>query len=174
MIKKKSVGLQVLGKNASGELVALLQVRAGWNAEKNSPESYPGACQVTVHGKLEESEDFHQALLREVGEELGEEIVSPVAKLLDAGRLVELVNENTPEKEIITYGAIVDNNLLQKLTDRQKTKSFGGFKIIFSSDIDKIVDIRTFSKETGVADEKVIAMFPDEKEAVRLAFEKLK
>ena len=59
------------------------------------------------------------------------------------------------------------------LVNKPKTKSFGGFKIISSSDVSKIVDIKTINKETGVSNETTIAMFPDEKEAVRLAFEKL-
>ena len=59
--KKKSVGVQILSRDKKGALVAILQVRSQWNEEKNSPESYPGTCQVTVHGKLEEGEDFiHQ------------------------------------------------------------------------------------------------------------------
>ncbi len=66
-MKKRSVGIQLLGKNTLGELVAILQVRAKWNSEKNTPETWPGACQVTAHGKLEDGEDFMQALFRETG-----------------------------------------------------------------------------------------------------------
>ncbi len=173
MEKKKSVGVQFLCKNKRGELVAILQVRAGWNAEKNTPESYPGACQVTAHGKLELGEDFTQALLREVKEELGEEAYANIKKIPETGKLTELVHENKPEKEIITYGVIIDDDTLKKLISRQKNKSFGGFKIIRASDISKIVDIKTINKEVGVTDETTIAMFPDDKEAVRIAFEKL-
>ncbi len=42
--KKKSVGVQILSRDKNGALAAILQVRSQWNEEKNSPESYPGAC----------------------------------------------------------------------------------------------------------------------------------
>jgi hypothetical protein len=38
--KKKSVGIQLISQ-VSGGLVAILQVRAAWNAEKNAPETWP-------------------------------------------------------------------------------------------------------------------------------------
>ena len=173
MNKKRSVGTQLLGKEKSGALVAILQVRSEWNAEKNSPESYPGACQVTVHGKLEEGEDFIQALLREIGEELDPAIVPIVDQLSKTGKLVELSSVHTPEKDVITYGAIVEENVLKILTDKPKSRSFGGFRMIRRNEVEGIIDIRTINKETGVTDEKVIAMFPDEKEAVLTAFQKL-
>lgn len=172
-MKKQSVGMQFLAEDTSGKLVAVLQVRPKWNQEKNTPESYPGACQVTVHGKLEEGEDFLQALLREVGEELGEEIVPVVKDLRENKKLIELVNLEDPEKHIITYGGIVEKAVLNKSTSREKSREFGGFKLIQQNEIEKIVDVQTFDKNTGVTDENTIAMFPDEKEAVKIAFEKL-
>src|SRR3989338_3226480 len=171
--KKKSVGVQFLGKDKKGELVAILQVRGEWNAEKNAPESYSGACQVTAHGKLEKGENFMQALLREVREELGNEIVPIVQKLSDAGDLKELVNFDSPEKQIITYGAIVEESVWKAMIGREKSSSFGGFRIIRHDDVEKISDIRTFDKTLGVTDETTIAMFPDEKEVVKIAFKKL-
>ena len=95
--KKKSVGIILIGKTA-GELMAILQVRGVWNQEKNAPESYAGACQVTVHGKLEEGEDFMQALWLEMTEELGAEVL-PAIKAL---RLIELVKNDSEEQQIIT------------------------------------------------------------------------
>ncbi len=172
-VKKKAVGIQLLGKNTNGELVAILQVRAKWNTEKNAPESWPGACQVTVHGKLEKGEDFMQALLREVAEELDEEIASIVQKLSKDGKLKELINYDISEKQIITYGAIVSEDVLQTLVKKEKSDSFGGFRIIKRDEVEKIVDIQKFDKTLGVIDKNVIAMFPDEKEIVRLAFKKL-
>ena len=172
--KKKSVGVQLLSKNTNGELVAILQVRAKWNAEKNAPESWPGACQVTAHGKLEEGEDFLQALLREVKEELGEEIVPIIKRLSDSGELKELSNYDTPEKQIITYGAIVVEDVLKTLLEKEKTDSFGGFKLIKYNEVEKILDIQKFDKTIGVAEENIIAMFLDEAETVKIAFKKLR
>ena len=171
--KKKAVGLQLLSRDATGELSAILQVRGKWDKEKNMPESYPGACQVTVHGGLEQGEDFMQALFRETEEELGNEMRPVVENLFRTGKLQELVNFETPEKQTITYGAIVEKNILNILFSRSKSPSFGGFKLIQSNQVDKIVDLRTLNKEIGVTDKNIIAMFPDEKESLRLAFEKL-
>ncbi|KKP87324.1 MAG: hypothetical protein UR90_C0009G0005 [Parcubacteria group bacterium GW2011_GWC1_35_8] len=173
MTKKKSVGIQLLGKNVDGKLVAILQVRAKWNAEKNAPETYAGSCQVTVHGRLEEGEDFLQALLREVKEELGEEIVPAIKKLSENNKLIELVNLEMPEKHVITYGGIVEEVILKQLLNKEKTKSFGGFRIIARNEIRKIVDIKISDRIVGITDKNIIAMFPDEKEAVQLAFKKL-
>ncbi|MEI7709627.1 MAG: NUDIX hydrolase [bacterium] len=172
-MQKKSVGLQLLSKNTNGELVAILQVRAKWNAEKNAPETFPGACQVTVHGKLEEGEDFIEALLREVAEELGKEIVPHVQKLIDTQNLKELITNQTPEKHVITYGALVGTDILNILINREVNDSFGGFKIITQKEIAQIVDMKTIDKIEGVTDQKTIAMFPDEKQAVSRAFELL-
>jgi len=166
--KKKAVGVILLSKDEKGELVAILQVRSKWNAEKNAPESWPGACQVTAHGKLEEGENFMQALLREVGEELGEEMVPVIKELADKKRLVELTNYDTTEIQIITHGAIVDTDILNMLLNKKKTNSFGGFKLIKQSDVDKIIDIKTIDKITGVIDENMIAMFPDTKKLCKL------
>lgn len=171
-IKKRSVGIQLLGKNKDGGLVALLQIRAKWNAEKNAPESWPGMCQVTAHGKLEEGEDFMQALFREVQEELGSEMLSAVKKLSETGNLKELINYEKPEKHVITYGAIVEENIWKNMVNREKKASFGGFKVIKPNDVKKIVDLKHIDRNAGVTDD-TIAMFPDEKEAVKMAFNKL-
>ncbi|MES3032297.1 MAG: NUDIX domain-containing protein [Patescibacteria group bacterium] len=171
--KKKSVGIQLLAKDAGGKLVAILQVRAKWNAEKSCPESWPSMCQVTAHGKLEEGEDFLQALFRETQEELGDEIAVLVKKLHQNGKLVELTNLDTPEKQVITYGAIVDENVYKEMITREKKASFGGFRVIKINDVKKITDLKHIDRNAGVTDAKIIAMFPDEKEAVKIAFEKL-
>lgn len=170
--KKKAVGIQLMGRDADGELLAILQVRAKWNAEKNAPESWPGACQVTAHGKLEKGENFIQGLLREVEEELGGEAASALHAQIE--NLKELRNVDTPEKHIITYGLVLEEGVLRNMLARAKSSTFGGFQIIRESDIDKIIDIQKIDKEKGVTEKNVIAMFPDEKEAVKIAFEKLK
>ncbi len=171
--KKKSVGIQLLGKNKDGGLVAILQVRAKWDAEKNCPESYPGMCQVTAHGGLEEGEDFMQALFREVQEELGDELLLIVKKLSETGKLIELINYEKPEKQVITYGAIIEEKVWKNMINREKKASFGGFRVIRPNDVKKIVDLKHIDRNTGVTDENTIAMFSDEKEAVKMAFEKL-
>lgn len=173
-MQKKSVGLQIVSKNVSGELVAILQVRAKWNTEKNVPETFPGCCQVTVHGKLEDGEDFIQALKRETEEELGKEVSPHILKLIDAQNLKELTNNQTPEKHIITYGVLIDADTLNILINREVNNSFGGFKVITQKDIAQIVDMKTIDKIKGVTDASTIAMFPDDKEAASQALELFK
>ena len=173
--KKKSVGVILLCRTEEG-WVAILQVRSEQNPEKeNAPESYPGGCQVTVHGGLKGEENFLQALLREIREELGEEGTLVILALFDMkeGQLTRLVDDDRPEKQSVTYGGIVKEYVLDTLVAKEKGPTFGGFKVIYRHEVDQIVDLRTFDKTTGVTDEDVIAMFSDEKEAVRLAFEKL-
>ena len=69
---KKSVGLVVMTmlpkKDGSKVLAAILQRRGTFNTEKMEPESWPGCCQVTCHGRLEEGEDFELGLFNELGE----------------------------------------------------------------------------------------------------------
>ena len=166
--RKKSVGIVLFNKTAAG-LVVILQIRGTWNAEKNCPESWPGGCQVTAHGKLESGEDFTQALYREVAEELGAEIL-PAIKTL---RLIELVNKNSSEEQIITYGAVVGEDIFKMLMSKPKSKTFGGFKLVRRNEIAKIVDLSNINKNIGATDQNTIAMFPDEKEAMCVAFEKL-
>jgi 8-oxo-dGTP pyrophosphatase MutT (NUDIX family) len=172
--KKKAVGVILLARNGEGEeLFAISQVRSWWNKEKNAPESWPGGCQVTAHGGLEEGENPIQALMREAEEELGEEIVPILRRLFKTGDIHELINLYTPEKEIVTYGAILEEYFCQDFTGRQKSPSFGGFRAIQRHEVERILNLGTFDRKNGVMDETIIAMFPDDKEAVRLAFEKL-
>ena len=124
-------------------------------------------------GGIEEGEDFIQAIFREISEELGPEIVPFIRELFANGKFKELIDLETPEGHIVTYGGIVTEKVCKVLLAKQKDRSFGGFKIIRSNEINKIIDLQTINKDTGVTDEETIAMFRDEKEAVRLAFLKL-
>ena len=67
---KRSVGLLVMTA-INSHLVALLSRRGVWNYEKGGFESWPGAYQITAHGKAKGEEDVKTNLEREVGEELG-------------------------------------------------------------------------------------------------------
>ncbi len=50
---------------------AILQKRGEFNHETMSPESWPGACQPTMHGDVMEGEDPEDAFDREFFEKLG-------------------------------------------------------------------------------------------------------
>ena len=75
--KKRSGGLAILLSNVpgEGELVELLSTRGLVNPEKLPKgeilESFPGGCQIAVHGRVKEEESELDALYREVQEEFG-------------------------------------------------------------------------------------------------------
>lgn len=168
-MKKKSVGLVLLVDmpGEDGGLRALLQRRGRFNFEEGTPESRPGGCQVTAHGKLEEGEDFMKALLREVAEELG-----TAAALLISGRASELVGvvhqqEGEGKEEAVTFALKVDSSFVHFI---RLGPSTGGFHLVSRAGLGDIQNLRDFDKIDGVQDTYVIAMFPDEQEAVIKAF----
>lgn len=179
-MKKTSVGLVVLTDVPSmGGLVAVLQVRGEFNHEKMGPESYPRACQITVAGKCKEGEALLNGLLREAKEELGEKIAKLVEYRWHAGAILELGRVETDEKLVVNFGVRVPCMDLFGCEDTglpssvQLHPSTGGVRLITSDKVESIMNIKQFDKNDGVNDSSVTAMFPDEKEAVRLAFEKL-
>lgn len=164
----KSVGLVVLTDIPEIGLVAVLRERGFFNFEEMAFESWPGACQVTVHGRLKEGEDFITALLREMTEELGNDFAFDITtllatKLMVFGKIMHIQGE----KEIITYAVKVDPLLLRKI--RLATDS-GAIRFVTLEQSPKIADISSFDKRTGVQDRRIIAMFADEKDAVASAF----
>jgi len=162
--RKVSVGLIIMTKSPTGELVAVLQRRGRLNDEKDwMPESYPGAYQVTAHGKVEEGEDTHQALHREIGEELGG-VLAKVIGVLEPALLVA-------QEEKKTFGVFIERVALKHIRLHPST---GGLCFVNQADADSIQNLRKFNKEIGVTDLNTIAMFPDEFGALRIAFEKFK
>jgi len=165
--KKVSVGLVVLTDISSmGGRVAVLQRRGEFNHEKMGAESYPGACQVTVHGKVEKSESTFTALYREFAEELGKTAL----RVFLPSALKNLSNIVTEEKEVMTYGTVLPASFLKEV---QLNPSSGGLVLLTEDRMDSIQDLHSFDKKEGVTDRRIIAMFPDEKEAVRKAFRDL-
>ncbi|MBI2024888.1 MAG: hypothetical protein HYT03_02280 [Candidatus Harrisonbacteria bacterium] len=156
MGQKRSVGLVVVTDIPNMGRVAVLNRRGDFNYETMKPESYPGGCQVTVHGKAEENEEITEALKREELEELGE-----LGYAFDSNKFIELSRLESEDKLIVTYGIYVPPE---------------SFPLVFLSanQVEGIQDLRTFDKKEGVTDRRVVAMFLDEKEAIRLAFEKLR
>ena len=160
---------------AAGKWYVALQVRPYWNTEKNKRESWPGGHQVTAHGKLKDDEDFIQSLVRETEEEIGYEAASVVQRLAASGELIKLVDHDGEKEHAITFGAVIGNpadvEAVLAGTNRTTKKQVTTLIRLVNEDVE-IVDLRQFDKEAGVTNDS-IAMFPDEKEAVRLAFEKL-
>lgn len=170
MAKKVSVGLVVLTDVPDmGGRVAVLQRRGEFNHEKMKPESFPGACQVTAHGKVEEGENRFEALGREFIEELGKAVGDLIFRL--GASPVELSRIVTEEKEAVTYGALFPATFLQSV---KLNPSSGGLVLLTEDKVDSIQDLGSFDKKEGVTDRRVIAMFPDEIEAVRQAFAQIR
>ena len=167
--KKRSVGLVILTKIPVMGLVAVLQRRGKFNHEKDwGAESFPGACQVTAHGKLEGAESFVEGLHRELAEELGTPFREGVFNETEG--IIRLVDDITLEKEVVTYGIVVKPETLNLARFGPST---GGFDFVTRDGAGNIRNLKEFSKTDGVTDLKTIAMFPDEIEAVQKAFEVL-
>lgn len=148
--------------------VAILQTRGKFNYEKRTSETYTGATQITVHGSIKENEEESEALVREVKEELGYEVGQEIES-----RKNELIELNRIEKDglaNVNFGIILPHEYLQKV---KLPPSSGGLKLLPKEKIEEISVLKKSDREHGIQDGKVIAMFPDDIEAVRLAFEKL-
>lgn len=164
---KKSVGLIVITKHPqTSDPIAVLVRRGKYNHEKGwSKESYPGACQVTVHGKLESEESPIEALFREIREELGDVFLRIVKKLTDPPRLVW----EDAEMGVRTYGVAVHHSALSFIA---LGPSSGGLQFVTCEEVKDILNLRTFDKSIGVKDVDTVAMFPDEIEALKAAFDR--
>ncbi len=178
-MKKTSVGLVVLADIPTmGGLNAVLQERGKFNHEENRPESWPGACQVTAHGKCVEGESIRNGLIREIREELGDKMAHVFVNMA-ADDVIELNRVETDEKLVVTYGCRFAANTIfgeHPLSDNIFCLHDSALRLrmVNRQEVEKIVDLaKNFTKAEGVKDRSVTAMFADEKEAVRLAFEKL-
>mgnify|MGYP001560009719 FL=1 len=165
---KRSVGLLIMTR-IKGELVAVLQRRGEFNHEKMEPETWPGACQITTHGQINECEDVWHALKRELGEELGER----TKKFFDiASDHIEILNKiASGDKEVTTAGIFVADakELLETI---QLNASSGGLRILQKDELNRIQNILLgYIKEKGIELRSTIVMFPDEIVAVKKAFE---
>jgi len=125
------------------------------------PETWPGACQVSVHGGLQNEENFEQALLREISEEMP-------GLLIDPDDLTELYHKVSDEKETITYGFVSRKNLKELLSSFSLHSCTGGLKIINERNIASIQELSNNDK-LGVTDRE-IKMFQDEIQALKNGF----
>ena len=160
--KRKSVGLLLVIRNSEGELEAVLQRRGRYNHEKDwCRESCPGCCQVTVHGGVEDGETTVDALLREIKEELGKKFLKLFIFHEDFPRLLES-DSDMP----MTFTMLVPKTALSLI---RLGPSSGGIDFVNIRDIKNIKNIMDFDKVIGVTDCNIIAMFPDEIEAIEKA-----
>jgi len=162
---EKSVGLVLITEVPDLGVAAVLRERGFWNFEEMKFESWPGACQVTVHGKLGPNETFMQAIRCEIEEELGTRFLNAFWPGFKS--LVEVSHEKTEEKEVVTLATKVDFYMLNLI---RLDPSAGSIRFLTPCELDCVQDVRNFSKNQGVPDRTIIAMFPDEAEAVKKAF----
>jgi hypothetical protein len=166
MAKKRGVGVVILTQVPKmGGLVAVLQVRGSFNPEKMGPESWPGACQVTAHGSIEEGENLISAMVQGCRKDLGD----VVAELIDQPALMqqEVSRVETDRKEMVTFAYLIkDSSWLQ---DVRLPAGSGGLRLITREQASNIQNLAQFDRQVGVTDTR---MFSDEREAVQKTFEK--
>jgi len=163
--KKQAVGLFVFTELPEMGLVAVLQRRGEFNHEKMGPESFPGGCQATAHGGVNEGESIQEALYREIREELGESFL--IWLLAHPGTILTLgtfENERTVNTNFFT---LVPADLLKKI--RLEVAS-GGITLIRERDLQSVEPLEGFDRKVGVTDRRVLALFSDDIAALRSAF----
>ncbi len=147
---------------------------------RSRTQSFPGACQVTVHGQLTDKEfrmggleGYAAAMLRETNEELGAAVGRLVYEKITAANssLVLLNIQSVKGKTVKTFGLMLDISYEHFLE-----------MVVPSSEVDCIhactspKDIKPLTKELhrvkGVS-RKEIRMFQDEISAIELAFDML-
>lgn len=165
---KKSVGFLAFVEH-EGMLLAVLQVRGRHNVEKElRAESWPGGCQVTIHGKAEPDEVLEKALFREAIEEVGVAAAGHIRSAVEKDHMELVYEHHEPEKIVLTYAAVLPYEFVQAI---HWHASSGGLQLITEQQIALIEDLPSYGKTMGVLNRKDVAMFPDEIEAVRKAFE---
>lgn len=168
MAKKRSAGLLVMTELPGIGLVATLQRRGEFNHEKMGAESYAGGCQLTAHGGMEDGESPFNTICREAAEELGPVFAAQVEALLRLNDAQQLNHVDLDEKEVFSYGVKMTPNFLKTL---QLGPSSGGIVLATKERAAAIRNLKEFTKEGGVDQRSIIAMFPDDRDTVLKGFE---
>lgn len=179
MDKRRSVGLVIITEIPGKGKVAVLQIRGEINPEKlpdGIDESFPGGCQVTMHGRVEWYEREDEALIRETHEELGREVGAAVSACIDRKRL--LTTHDHGDDHVVTYGLELHPIFLRRV---RLGPASGGLRLLTAEEArninkldqtDKVHGVQTKIYETSAPFAcigKLTAMFPDEREAVQKA-----
>ncbi len=163
---KRSVGIIVITKLPGGEFAAVLQRRGVFNFEKMKRESFPGCCQVTAHGGLKDDEDFGPGIIRESTEELGKIFTE---LYIQNGALASIGFKRDEEggKEVLTFWLFAN---FEHIKEIRLSPESGGIDILPQSELGSLVEITKAMKENGCPP-SVRALFPDEIEAIKKAFD---
>jgi hypothetical protein len=167
MIMKRSVGL-ILMKNMDGRMKALVQKRGRWNFAEDKPETYPGCCQVSCHGRIEDGETEQSALQREIHEELGAWFA---AWFLEnrGDSLRKVVSIADDRKSVATYALLLPDDFDVE-SGICLSPSSAGLVPLDIGDLGEVVETTSEMKVIGPEFTATVAMFSDEKHAVEEAF----
>jgi hypothetical protein len=160
---RRGVGLLIFTNLPGLGLVAILQARGTYDPEEKRPQSFPGTCQVTCHGDLENDENAMDGLFRECSEELGQTAAQHLLALKSSLR--ELTHLKTDKKDMLTFGLHIPDPSFLTLIPGSGT---AGYRYVTHGHA--IVDITTEHRDSGVADLTVTAMFRDEQNALIRGF----
>ncbi|MDP1719296.1 MAG: hypothetical protein Q8L24_02630 [bacterium] len=169
MPEKRSVGLLVFTHLPSGELVTILQRRGKFNDETMGPESYPGGCQLTVWGSAKDGETFDEALDREIGEEAGGSWLADfwIARY-ESKMAVHLEDPDVSGGNISAWTIYLPAKKIEKLALGPAT---GGIDPITEEKLPYIQDLEaSYTRESGVRNLEIIAMFNDAKDILKKGF----
>jgi hypothetical protein len=159
----------------SGEKAALLHVRGSIDPETGKSESFAGATQVTVHGNAIGHEPLSAALHRESAEELGEMLLASGENMsVDEGLLLHLPEHlqilsyrNSPAEKVVTLGGLIKNpEMIRRLWPMLQS---GQLRLLRESQLPQVRTIGPDYREKHIP-AGVVAMFPDELEALKKAF----
>ncbi len=162
---RRIAALIVMSRDAQG-LFALLQKRGEWDYEKRQPESYPGGCQATASGGMEEEDDGdpEATMRREVWQELG----GTFASLVISAKPEFLASIPMPNmnRRATFYWVEMPEEDLAKIALHP---SSGGL-VRFRQGMEMRDMYAEFSRAEGITDRRVIAAYPELKLALARAF----
>jgi len=164
MLKGEMVAILLMTRHpVTQNLVAVLSRRGGFNPEtvtnpeKYGCESFPGLCQLTAAGRIENRETPEQALLREIDEELGSDMCRHLSRVASIDKLIETDGRHIMVTEIEwKYLGLLPH---------------GHFVLVDEENVIEIAKTDPDSKRIGFPDMKKIVMFKDEREVVMKALD---
>lgn len=165
-VNRMVAALLVVSRDDQGPF-AVLQRRGEWDYEKGQPESWPGACQSTANGGMEDEdeEDTYRAMRREVFQELGPEFAGLLIPPYAPTRLCRIVTERL-HREADIYWVEVPEAMLSSINLHAST---GGLLRVRPGR--EILDMSLhFNRTDGVTDRRIVAAYPETIEAVARAF----
>lgn len=171
-MKGKFIGIVFLTKVPSlDERAAILRIRGDVTGKNIEPWWWPGSCQLSSKGEMIAEEPAFFSLRRLVGEQFGDLFESEFSRVWTRGLSQKITTQSYGNVEVPIYGATIHTNAIK---DIRLGWDSGGLRFLPESGAAGILDLeKNFNKKEGVRDRTVTAMFAQDIEAVKLAFEKL-